>query len=379
MMNVLIAPDSFKGSMSSTEACNAIRDGIHAFDPMLQTQPFPIADGGEGTVEALVKIFEGEWIHEIVEDPLGRKVTAAFGWVPDSKTAIIETAAASGLPRLSRKELNPWKASTFGTGELIRSALDLGAERIILGLGGSATVDAGTGCFQALGVKFYDSSGKELKMNGSTLSDVAKIEGNEFENLIEGVEWLVASDVSNPLLGSEGAVAVFGPQKGVKPEQIAEFEDGMSHYASVMERWTGQYVRNGEGSGAAGGFGFTLFNLLNNLQVESGFELIARLGEVEKLIQKADLVLTGEGKLDSQSLYGKGPIGLARLAKKYGVPCVAFAGMSEGDFSRVEEEGLLAILPIVDRPMELEEAMNNGSELIQRAAKRFMEVYFLNR
>ncbi|WP_202409952.1 glycerate kinase [Halobacillus litoralis] len=378
-MNVLVAPDSFKGSMSSAEACDAICEGISKFNPAIQTQSMPIADGGEGTVEALVKILHGDWIEEQVEDPLGRKVTAAYGWVPETKTAIIETAQASGLPRLKREELDPLRASTFGTGELIKSALDLGAKRIILGLGGSATVDAGAGCFQALGVNFYDAEGKELKMTGGNLSKVSQIESDYSYSMTSDVEWLIASDVSNPLLGQEGAVEVFGPQKGVTKSRVERFEEGMSHYASVLEGHTGRLVRDKEGSGAAGGFGFTLFSLLDNLKVESGFELIARLGELEKHIQKADLVITGEGKLDRQSLYGKGPVGLARLAKKHRVPCIAFTGMYDGEISGAKEEGLLAILPIVDRPMELDEAVGKGPELIRRATERFLDVYFLNR
>ncbi|ARI76385.1 glycerate kinase [Halobacillus mangrovi] len=377
MMRIIVAPDSYKGSMSSAEACAAIESGVKDYDPSYHIESIPIADGGEGTVEALVTILEGEIILEKVFDPLGREVTAEYGWINETKTAIVETAAASGLPRLKEEELKPSAASTYGTGQLIQAALERGAKRIILGLGGSATVDAGTGCFQALGVKFLNDEGKELEMNGKALQHVTKIETDTISELSNQVEWIIASDVTNPLLGPEGAISVFGPQKGVSAAHLTEFESGMERYASVVEQHTEKVVRNYEGSGAAGGFGFTLFSLLENLKVESGFELIAKQGELEKLISDADLVITGEGKIDTQTLYGKGPIGIARLARKARVPCIAFTGKSEGDMRRAKDEGLLSVLPIVDEPMTLKEAMESGPELLRKASRRCMEIYHL--
>ncbi|WP_226584190.1 glycerate kinase [Halobacillus litoralis] len=377
-MRVVIAPDSFKGSMTSADVCEAINVGLHKYKSSISVHSMPIADGGEGTVDAIVRVMGGDKIYEEVNDPLGRKISSAYGWVPDSKTAIIETAAASGLPRLMCNELNPLKASTIGTGELIKFALDRGAERIILGLGGSATVDAGAGCFQALGVKFYNSIGEELNMNGKALSQVADIDATTFRQISDGVEWIIASDVSNPLLGERGAVHVFGPQKGVTSSQLKIFERGMENYANVMKNYTNKEVMDNRGSGAAGGFGFSLFSLIEDYYVESGFDLIASLGNLEKQIKEANLVITGEGRVDSQTLYGKGPIGVARLAKKHGVPCIAFAGVIEGELSGAKDEGMLVIFPIVNRPMTLDEAIARGPQLLQEAAQRFMEVYNLN-
>ncbi|QST01030.1 glycerate kinase [Pontibacillus sp. ALD_SL1] len=378
-MKVIVAPDSFKGSLSGKEVCEAVTIGIHAYDSDIEVQSIPIADGGEGTAEAFTTILGGQLISERVEDPLGRPVDASFGWVEETKTAIVETAAASGLPLLQQGELNPYKASTYGTGQLITAALDHGAEQIILGLGGSATVDAGSGCFQALGVKFLDQEGGEMKMNGGALRHVSKIDTSQIDRRAQNVQWLIASDVTNPLLGKQGAISVFGPQKGVQEEDIPAFETGMEHYADLLETATGATYQSKDGSGAAGGFGFTLYALLKHVRVESGFTLMARLGELESRMRDADLVITGEGKIDEQTLYGKGPIGIARLAKEIGVPCVGFAGKMQGDLTRLKDEGLLSVLPIVEEPVTLEEAMQSSSMLLQHASKRCMEVYHLNR
>ncbi|WP_347861492.1 glycerate kinase [Salimicrobium sp. PL1-032A] len=373
-MKVIVAPDSFKGSMTSAEACSAMEAGIRSVRPDCDILSIPVADGGEGTVEAIARIENGEILTETVLDPVGRNVEAEYGWIGESRTAIVETASASGLPRL-KEELNPAEASTYGTGQLIQTALDKGAEHIILGLGGSATVDAGSGCFQALGVKFYDEKGAELDMNGGALHKVASIDTTALCG--QDVSWTIASDVTNPLLGPDGAIAVFGPQKGVSRGDRDRYETGMENYASVVERHIGYEKREEPGSGAAGGFGFTLFSLLDRMEVENGFELVARLGNLEERIREADLVLTGEGKMDTQTLYGKGPIGIARLAKKAEAPCVAFAGAIEGEMDRFKEEGLSVVLPIVDAPMTVAEAIGAGPALLQRASRRMMEVYGL--
>ncbi|MCA1021111.1 glycerate kinase [Halobacillus litoralis] len=377
-MKIIVAPDSFKGSMSSAEACEAVKQGLQAGSSTVDVQSIPMADGGEGTVEALMQMFDGELIEETVHDPLGRTMTASYGWIPEERMAVIETASASGLPLLNEAERNPLQASTYGTGELAEAAIEKGAETIILGLGGSATVDAGSGFFQALGVQYVDEDGNELHMNGRELGRVADVKTDAFKQRVKGVEWRIASDVSNPLLGREGAVTIFGPQKGADESCLAELEAGMTRYAAVIEQHTGRTVRDKHGSGAAGGFGFSLFSLLDEYHVESGFEMIAELGKLEEQIAGADLVITGEGKVDAQSLYGKGPIGLSRLAKKHQVPCVAFAGMMEGDLSEAENEGLLAVLPIVDKPMTLKDAVGQGPELLKHAARRFMDVYTLD-
>ncbi|WP_206760630.1 glycerate kinase [Halobacillus yeomjeoni] len=376
-MKVIVAPDSFKGSMSSTEAAASIKEGLQAYDPDMTVKTIPMADGGEGTVDALLSILGGTRIEKEVFDPLGREITASYGWINHTKTAVVETAAASGLPLLDTQELNPMETSTYGTGQLIADALERGAEKIILGLGGSATVDAGTGCFQALGVHFLNDKGEKLDMCGDSLSSVSNIETDSMHPRMSEVEWTIASDVTNPLLGEKGAVAVFGPQKGVTQEQLPIFEQKMTQYASVVEDHTTKKCRHINGSGAAGGFGFTLFSLLDQPEVESGFRLIAEWSDLKGHLADADLVITGEGKMDSQSLYGKVPVGIAQMAKEAEVPCIALTGKVEGDLVAAKSEGLQVILPIVDEPMSLEEAMSRGKELCKKASHRFMEVYHM--
>ncbi|TGB02440.1 glycerate kinase [Halobacillus salinus] len=374
-MRFLLAPDSFKGSMTSAEACAALREGIHAFDASSEVQAVPIADGGEGTVDALGEILDGEKITERVRDPLGREVNASYGWIESDKLAVIEVAAASGLPLLHETELDPHQASTFGTGQLIKSALDKGAREIILGLGGSATVDAGTGCFQALGVHFFNEKKQELTMNGGALRHVDAINLADMDSRVQEVKWTIASDVTNPLLGVSGAVHVFGPQKGVQPDQLEAFERGMSRYAGALQKASGVDRREAEGSGAAGGIGFTLSSLLADASVKSGFDLIAELGKLEEVVASSDFVLTGEGKFDRQTLYGKGPSGVATLAKRYDVPCIAFAGKIDDEADIRTQSDVTAVLPIVDEPMTLEDAMRNGPRLLQKAVQRFLDVY----
>ena len=376
-MNIVVAPDSFKGSMTSGEACNAIKAGLLSYDADFSVTLAPIADGGEGTVDALVTIMKGETISEKVFDPLDREIEANYGWVEGTSTAIIETAAASGLPRLKEGELNPAEASTYGTGQLIRAAVRKGARRIILGLGGSATVDAGTGCFQALGVRFLDKKDKELKMNGASLAKVARIQTDEMDETLQHIEWVIASDVSNTLLGKEGAVYVFGPQKGVKNGELEEYEFGMRNYAEKMRSHTGDDLISIEGSGAAGGFGFTLYSLLEKVELRSGFDLVAGAAKLEELVDGADLVITGEGKMDNQTLYGKGPVGISRLARKASVPCIAFTGKYEPEAFEGGNGCMMGVVPIVDEPMTLEDAMKSGKELLQRATLRCMEIYHL--
>ncbi|MGR3766385.1 glycerate kinase [Rossellomorea sp. NS-SX7] len=376
MMKAVIAPDSFKGSMTSIQAAEAIKEGLIKVNPSYKTVLIPMADGGEGTVEALCAILNGELVSAEVRDPLGRRVTASYGWLEETSTAVIETAAASGLPLLKNDELNPAIASTYGTGELVKKALDRGAKRIIIGLGGSATVDGGTGFLQALGVRFFDQNGKELDGGGGMLSAIDSIDSNDLDQRLRHVEIIAASDVTNPLLGTEGAVSVFGPQKGVSEDRIAQFETGMEHFAEKTVAHTGVDYRMEEGSGAAGGFGYALHSFLHPV-FESGFKIIAKLSNLEAHIKEASIVFTGEGKVDAQSLYGKVPIGISRIAREHGVPTVAFTGKIEGNLEKAAAEGLSLVMPIVDEPMSLESAMENGSVLLEKAASRLMKIYEL--
>lgn len=372
-MKILIAPDSFKGSMTSMQASIAIKRAILEVDPLTETVLLPMADGGEGTVDAVLWGNGGEKISCRVQDPLGRKIDAVYGWIEKDKTAVIETAAASGLPLLKREELNPEKASSYGTGQLIKDALGRGAKTIILGLGGSATIDAGTGLFQALGVKFFDKKNYELGVIGGRLDLISSMETVGLDPALATIKIIVASDVTNPLLGKAGAIAVFGPQKGVEVHQLSRFEEGMRQFSKITARITGRDKSEEPGSGAAGGIGFLLKTFLN-VEFQNGLELIVGMVRLKEQLAAVDLVLTGEGRIDGQSLFGKVPVGIGRLALKYNVPVVAFAGSIGTGADNLEKEGILAVMPITEGPIELEKALADGEYLLYKAAKRLMKI-----
>lgn len=375
-MRIVIAPDSFKGSLTSTGAALAIAEGIRQVRPDAELVSIPMADGGEGTVEAVMAILGGGPRTCTVEDPIGRPVEASYGWVADRRLAVIEMAAASGLPLLKDDELDPARSSSYGTGQLVMAALEAGAAAIILGLGGTATVDGGAGFLTACGARFLDRDGRPLRGCGGTLGEVAAIDISQIDPRLRQVALTLASDVSNPLLGGEGAVHVFGPQKGISPDALAPFERAMAGFAERVIEASGRDLRDAAGSGAAGGIGFLLRSFLD-VEFRDGFSLIAELGRLRDAVSAADLVVTGEGKLDSQSFFGKVPVGIARIAREEGVPAVAFAGRIEGDAAAFRAEGLQAVLPIVDRPMSLAQAMADGEALLQRAGERLMVVLLL--
>lgn len=378
-MKIIISPDSFKGSMTTVDAANQIEAGIRAVFPQAQTWKIPMADGGEGTVDTFLGLTNGEKIEYLVLDPCGRQINASYCWSDKDKTAIIETAAASGLTLVPESERDPERLTTFGTGQLIRHALDQGAVKIILGLGGSATVDGGTGCLEALGIKFFDRENKELHGNGHSLSFIERIDDTGLDTRLSQVEFVIASDVNNPLLGEQGAVYIFGPQKGLKASKLDEYEKHMGHYADQVSVATGRDERNKAGAGAAGGLGFGLFSFLPKLQVMSGFELIASLSHMEDLMQQADLIITGEGKFDSQSFQGKVPVGISRMAMPYQVPVIVFTGTIEGDTVHAQEEGIYMVVPIIDEVMTLNQAMEQGKQLLFRSVKRFFETIHLTK
>lgn len=371
-MNIVIAPDSFKGSMSSSEAAAVIQAGIiSVFENSLITM-VPIADGGEGTIEAIITPLSGEKIGVIVEDPLGHEINGYFGWVSETSTAIVETAVASGLTLLKNDELNPLLASTYGTGQLMKAALDQGAERIIIGIGGSATVDAGVGFLQALGARYYDENEKLIERIGGQLSNIHRIDITLLDKRLDDVEIIVACDVTNPLLGPNGAIYIFGPQKGVTNNQLEQLEIGMESFARLTEQEVGRNFEVAQGSGAAGGFGFSLMSYLD-VTLQSGFNLVAELTSLQQLIDQADLVISGEGKLDNQTLFGKGPMGISEMAKKKQVPVLLFAGSVETPFlEAVRKENIVAI-PILHQCIQVEEAMAKGPELLFQATQTTMK------
>ncbi|SDE06395.1 glycerate kinase [Rhodospira trueperi] len=369
-MRVVIAPDSFKGSATSLQVARAIESGLGRAGGAVDAVLVPLADGGEGTVAALHAVLGGEIVTVTARDPLDRPVSASYAWVPGRRLAVIEMAAASGLP-LMGATLDPHAASSHGTGDLIRDALDRGAEQVILGLGGSATVDAGTGLLAALGARFLDAEGRAVRGAGGTLGRIAAIDLSGLDARARRARLTIASDVSSPLLGPKGAVAVFGPQKGVAEDEIAAFEAAMGRFSNLVVETTGRDVRDAAGSGAAGGIGYLLRSILD-AETRDGFSLIAGLADLEARIAGADLVITGEGRLDAQSLVGKVPVSVARMARAGGVPTVALAGSVEGDAAAFVAAGLSLVVPVVDRPMTLAEAMADASGLIERAAMRLM-------
>lgn len=375
-MKVVIAPDSFKGSMTSIEAANSISKGLHAIEPSVECVHIPMADGGEGTVDALLVSTGGEKVYVSAEDPLGRSIGGFYGWLAKEQTAVIETAAASGLVLLRDDELNAELASTYGTGQLIRDALNKEAKRIIIGLGGSATVDGGVGCLQALGVRFFDHQGSIIERVGGNLHQISGLDTTHLDKRLDSVEFVIASDVNNELLGDTGAIYVFGAQKGVRPERMSWHEQGMANFAQVVVDHIGKDFRLHAGSGAAGGLGFGLLSFFN-CQLQSGFELVASLARLEEQLQNADFVITGEGSIDAQSLYGKVPVGIAQLAKRYDVPTIAFGGKISADTEALHKIGVSLVLPIIYHPTTLLEAIKNGPNNLELASRRLMQTLLL--
>lgn len=367
-LRVLIAPDSFKGSMSSLEAGDRMAAGLRAALSSVEVEQVLLADGGEGTVDALIRACGGKKVFLRVTGPMGNPVEAAYGLLADGRV-VLEMAAASGLPLVPTGERDPWRATSRGTGELLRDALKHNPPEIVIGLGGSATVDGGIGLLQALGVRILDRDGRDVPPGGQALDRVERIDTSGIDLRIFQTRIVVACDVDNPLTGPEGAVPVFAPQKGAGPQMLPRLAAGMEHYARRLDA-DGKPVSRLPGGGAAGGVGAALVAFCG-AELVPGFPLIARVMRLEEKIAKSDLVLTGEGRMDGQSLHGKAPVGLARMAKRHGVPVVAFAGAVGEDAERLEREGFAAVLPIADGPIPLEEAMKRGGELLERSVNRF--------
>ncbi len=372
--NIVIAPDSFKESLTAKEACESIREGILEIMPRVNIMMIPMADGGEGTVQSLLDATIGKRISVLVHDPLGRKIESFFGILGDGKTAVIEMAAASGIELLTNREKDPTVTSTHGTGELIRAAMDEGCNKILVGIGGSATNDGGAGMVQALGGQLLDENGFELTPGGGQLSKLAKINLNNLDPRLKSTEIVVASDVDNPLLGEKGASKIFGPQKGAKYQEVKELDENLTHFAEIVENHIDKQFRDFPGAGAAGGLGFGMMAFLN-AQLKPGFEVIAQQTGIEDFIKKSDLVITGEGKIDSQTRYGKTPYGIAMLAKKNMVPVIAFAGKVESNAKEMYKDLFDKIIPIANTGISQEEAMKNAAALLRMATAKEMKQY----
>jgi glycerate kinase len=368
-MRILIAPDSFKDCLSARQVAQALSRGVRKVMPEAHIRSIPMADGGEGTVDSIIDATGGEIVRVRVPDPLGREIPSFFGVSGDGSTAVIEMAAASGLELLEQRERDPWVTSTFGTGQLIRHALDRGCRKILLGIGGSATNDGGLGMAMALGVRFLDEKGKATGQGGGALGSVKRIDMGELDPRIGQSEIRVACDVTNPLTGPGGASRVYGPQKGADPEMVKRLDRNLGHFARMISEQTGTEIAQLPGAGAAGGLGAGLVAFLGARLVK-GFDMVAECVGLEREIELADLVVTGEGKLDRQTQFGKTPFGVARLAKKHGKPVIGVAGTVDEGAEELYEGGFQVILSIQEKPATLELAMRSAPAMLERTGER---------
>ena len=375
-MKIIIAPDSFKGSASAKEVGASVKRGIEAIIPHAKIKLIPLADGGEGTGDILVETLGGRWIDLEVTGPSGNKVMSKYGVIEDN-IAIIEMAKASGLMLVKDGKLDPLLSTTYGTGELIKHALEMGYKKIYVGIGGSASTDGGMGMAQALGYSFLDIDGKELPLGGGRLSDLAQIVGVNRNRLLDDAKIIVLSDVENPLYGENGAAYVYGPQKGANKEEVELLDKGLRHYAKIIERGLGINITDKKGMGAAGGLGAGL-NIFCNARIKSGIEEVLSILNFKEELKDCNLLITGEGRIDSQSSQGKVLLGLSKLAKEKGVPVIALVGGVGKEAEDLYDLGINLILPILDRPMELKEAMEDVDRLLYEAGKRIGRIIKIN-
>lgn len=373
-MKIVIAPDSFKDSLSAQGVADAIAVGLAQVWPDAQLVKCPMADGGEGTVESILAACEGELRRTQVRGPLGITVDAAWGWLPQTHTAIIEMAEASGLQLVPPGQRDACISSTFGTGELIRAALDAGAQRVILAIGGSATNDGGAGAMQALGVKLLDVQGQALAPGGLALAQLACIDLSAIDPRLTDVRFDIAADVNNPLCGPHGASAIFGPQKGASPEQVLQLDAALGHFAELCAQALGKDVQHEPGSGAAGGLGFAAKAFLE-AQFKAGVEVVAELVGLAVAVKDADLVITGEGRFDAQTLRGKTPFGVARIAREQGVPVIVIAGTLGEGYQDLYEHGIDAAFALASGPMTLEQACAEAPRLLRERASDIARVW----
>ncbi len=370
-MNIVIAPDSFKECLSASEVSKCITKGILNIHPEAKVKALPISDGGEGLLENLVIPYEGKITSINVKDPLNRDINAEYGILKDGNTAVIELAKASGLELLKDGEKDPLATSTFGTGQLIKDALDKGCRKLIIGLGGSATNDGGAGIAKALGVKFLDASDNELELGGGHLKSLSRIDTSNLDKRIKDCEVIVACDVTNPLTGTNGASFIYGAQKGGSSDVLRVLDDNLRRYAGIIKLTSNKDIDNVPGAGAAGGTGAGLLAFLN-AKLVSGIELILKMLHIEAHIKNADMVITGEGKIDKQTLNGKTILGISKLAKKHHVPVIVITGKIGVDIADIYAQGVTAIYSIVNEPMALSTSLKNADTLIISCIENIM-------
>ena len=375
-MKVVIAPDSFKDSLSAQAVAQAIAGGLREVWPDARLIECPMADGGEGTIEAVLAACDGQWMSVQVSGPLGQPVQAQWGWLAASRTGIIEMAMASGLQLLSLEQRDATVTSTFGTGQLINAALDAGAERIILAIGGSATNDGGTGMLSALGARFVDQHDQPLVAGGLALQQLARIDLSGLDPRLSSVQFEVAADVNNPLCGVQGASHIFGPQKGASPEQVLTLDAALAHFARHSAQALGKDESEYPGSGAAGGMGFAAKAYLN-ASFRPGVEVVADLTGLAEALEGADLVITGEGRFDAQTLRGKTPFGVARIARRSNVPVIVLAGTLGEGYAELYGHGISAAFAVTSGPMTLEAACANAATLLHDRARDLAQLWAL--
>ncbi|EGT5186245.1 glycerate kinase [Cronobacter sakazakii] len=376
LKKIVIAPDSFKESLSAMDVARAIEAGFREIYPQAHYVCVPMADGGEGTVEAMVAATGGQIITTPVTAPLGNKVDSFFGLLGDGETAVVEMAAASGLHLVPTAQRDPRITTSYGTGELILAALERGVKAIIIGIGGSATNDGGAGMMQALGARFLDGEGRELAPGGAALAGLERLDLSTLDPRLAQVSVTAACDVDNPLCGEKGASAVFGPQKGATPAMVTELDAALRRFGEQLEAATGKAIISAPGAGAAGGMGAALLGMLN-AELRPGIEIVIESLGLAQAVRDADLVITGEGRLDSQSIHGKTPVGVARVAKQFQRPVVAIAGSLTPDYQIVHEHGIDAAFSVIDRIVTLQEALDNAERNLQVTARNVAALWHL--
>lgn len=373
-MKIVIAPDSFKGSLTAKQVGDAIAAGVRKALPDSDIVIKPMADGGEGTLQCLVDATGGKILQATVKNPLGRQITAEFGILGDGKTCVIEMAAASGLYLIDASERNPLVTTTYGFGQLIKAGLDLGCRRFILGIGGSATNDGGAGMLQALGFALLDGDGQPLAFGGGELHKLERIDSSSADPRLSECVFTIACDVDNPFVGPNGASHVFGPQKGATPEMVKLLDDNLRHFADVIEQTRGIAIHDLPGTGAAGGVAGALLAFLNG-ELKSGIQIVSETTRLAEAMEGADLVFTGEGQVDHQTAQGKTPCGVAKLAHQRGIPVIVLAGSIGTGIEALYKHGVTAVASIINKPMTLEQAMAQTAGLLEQAAEQLTRIF----
>ena len=372
-MKIVIAPQAFKGSLSALNVANAVQKGVRRIFPDAQILTCPVADGGDGTLETLVESSGGKIMETNVTGPIGKPIAAQWGAMGDGNTAVIEMARTSGLALLTLEERDPLNATTYGLGEIIVSALNKGFRKFIVGIGGSATNDAGAGMAQALGIKLMDREGRNLVFGGAALQNLSVIDTSSIDQRVLESNFQIACDVNNPLTGPEGASAVYGPQKGATEENVRQLDSALGVFAEVAKKDLGKDISNLEGAGAAGGLGAGMIAFVEG-HLRAGVDIVLDTVNLAEKLESADLVITGEGSIDFQTVYNKAPIGVARMAKARGIPTIGISGMLGKNYQIVHNHGIDAALSIANGPISLEESLQNAPSLISEAVEESLRL-----